>query len=251
MRTAIAVTLTAALLGFGAGWLAHSEPIPVVRYIERPAEVDQVTHSKRPFPEKPKPPLEAPVASVATPIAQPEGISGALPAVPPMALPPISGGPIGPLSPELTPATPDLPVADLAADEARVRRVVLALGGRVVSSADAKDTLGKVGRNIAVESDPVAMEKIASALQTALKNRIVLSKGGLVENSSPEIRKAEDALATLRGKRDKARIDFLPQAPILIDLEETTRIAERDLARRKRASSRQRLNILIRPAAGI
>ena len=170
--------------------------------------------------------------------------------MPTTSLPPIPGGPIAPLNPALPSTTSELPVADLAADEAQVRRIVIASGGRVVSSADAEDTLGRVGRNVAFESSREGIDRIATALQSAMRNRIVVSKGGLIENSTPDIRKAEDELAALQEKRDKARIDFLPEAPILVDLERSTREAERNLAKRKRVASRQRMNVLIRATAG-
>ena len=203
------------------------------------------------FPEKPKPPLVAPI-SVRTPgEPPPNALVGTLPRMPNGPLPPAMGGTIGPLNPGVPLPTEEPTNASLSADEATIRRLVIAGGGRIVSSADAKDVAGKVGRNIVVEASAATTSDIASALRRALEDRVVLSKGGLVETSTPEIRKAEDVLSSLREKRDKARVDFLPQAPILLDLEESTRAAERALARLKRAASRQRLNVLLRPAAGV
>ena len=203
-----------------------------------------VAKSEPPFPERPKPPLETPkpvfdsVASTAA--AAP--LVGELPHLPSAT---VESGPIEPLVP-VAPTT-HLPVADLNADEALARRVVLGVGGEVVSSADARDSTGKVGRSLVVETTPHGLARLQTALRKALGDRAVMSEAGSVGGSSPEIRKAEDALAVQKKQLDRARVDFLPKAPILQDLEDTYRTAERNLADARRATARQRLNVLLRP----
>ena len=258
MRTAIAVTLVAVALGFGAGWFARGTPEPVVRYDERPAlRQPLVAKVETPFPDKPKPPL-IPPTPVPTPIdtvtkgdpnvPAPPSMIGRLPSAALEELPPAFGEAIVPLTP--TPPQETLP-ADLAADEARARRIVLQNGGTVVSGADARDGAGKVGRTLVVETRATGRDRVRKALRAAFGGRIVLSDAGASPGSSPEIRKAEDELTTLRKQRDQARIDFLPNAPTLIDLEESTLKAERQLADLRRAAGRQRLNLMLRPAADL
>jgi hypothetical protein len=57
-------------------------------------------------------------------------------------------------------------------------------------------------------------------------------------------------LAVAKKKVEQARIDFLPQAPILRQMEEDYLAQERAIAEQRKASSRLRLNILIRPTLG-
>ena len=246
MRTAIAVTAFAAALGFGAGWVAHGGPHEVVRTVYKraaPSPKPILVAKAELLPEYPKPPLDPPVAtpmvSSASPSnGQPEPLSGNLPQLP------SPEGAIGPMVPD---APAKLPAEDLNADEALARRIVDGLGGEVVSSADAKDATGKVGRALVAETGAGGLERLRAALRKALGDRAVLNDGGAGGGSSPETRKAEDALAELKRKRDRARIDFLPQSPTLRDLEEATLKGERALAELRRTASRQRLNILLRP----
>lgn len=242
MRTAIAVTALAAALGFGAGWAMHGGPHEVVRTVYRdlPAPKPTLVAKVQPlFPDYPKPPLDPPVATPdSSSSVRPEPLAGNVPQLPSLE------GPISPLVPN---APAKLPTEDLNADEALVRRIVGGMGGEVVSSADAKDATGKVGRALVAEIGPGGLERLRTALRQALGDRAVLSDGGAVGGSSAETRKAEDALAELKRKRDRARIDFLPQAPTLRDLEEATLKGERALAELRRTASRRRLDVLLRP----
>ena len=246
MRT-VTVACIALAAGLVVGWSIRDEPRVVTKFVYRDVTVPTMPVAvveKPTFPDTPKPPVEKPVPTVVAPMVSanapiPTPLVGELPKLPAV------DGPIAPI----TPAAP-LPTADLNADEALARRLVLAAGGDVVSGSDAKDASGKVGRALVAEASMGGRVRIEGALRKALGDRVILSDGGVAGGSTAEIRKAEDGLLALRKQRDQARLDFLPNAPALQDLEDAFRRQERALAVMKRATSRQRLNILIRPVLG-
>jgi hypothetical protein len=202
------------------------------------------------LPTYPKPSLEPPVATSEPSVpafgTSPEPLVGNFPALPSAG----TGGPRGSIGP-LDPNVPTkLPTADLNADEALARRTVLQSGGEIVASSDAKDSTGKVGRTLVAEVASASATELRSALRKALGDRVVLSDAGTVPSSSPTLRKAEEALAAAKKQVEQARIDFLPQAPALRQMEEDYLAQERAVAQQRRASGHLRLNILLRPTLG-
>lgn len=257
MRIAI-VACVALLIGLALGLSMRDEPTTTTKYVYRDAPVatKPKAASAPSFPTMPKPPVQSPTpvvegspTTVASNNPIPAPLVGDLPRLP-AAGPGGFGGPIGPMIPTVPTVPTALPTADLNADEALARRLVLAAGGDIVSSSDAKDASGKIGRALVAEASGGVRAKIEGALRRSLGDRVILSDGGSVGGSSSETRKAEDALAALRKQRDQARIDFLPNAPTLLDIEEAYRKQERALADLRKAASHQRLNVLIRPALG-
>lgn len=248
MRTPL-VALAASLVGFIVGWTSHRGPVrETIRYVVPPPSSGSngVAKAEPTFPEMPKPPLDAPEptmdAAVATVLPTPAPLTGDLPKLPPASDATAEAAP-------LTPAK-GLPLADLNADEARARQVVLRMGAEVVSSADAQDPNGKVGRSLIAEVAPGGATRLQSALREALGSRVVTSDGGTVAGSTTEVRKAEDELTALKKQLEKAQDDFLPNAPALKNVEDAYREGERNLAEVRRTYARQRLNILLRPAPG-
>ena len=244
MRTSL-VALMTALVGFIVGWASHTARThETVRYILQPAKtsVPIVAKAAPTFPERPKPDLDSPEPSSDRVATVPTSIHGDLPNLPPAMT---DLGPAAPLPPTKT-----LPTADLNADEARVRRIVLGAGGEVVSSGDATDSGGKVGRSLVAEMLPGGSKRIGVALRQALGNRVVLSEGGSIGGSSTEVRKAEDALTALKKDLEKAQHDFMPGSPFLRNTEDAYREGEKNLAEVRRTYARQRLNILLRSDSG-
>ncbi len=143
MRTSL-VAIVTALTGFILGWTLHSgKAHETVRYVVPPSKAPStVAKTEAPFPDLPKPPLDTPHpssdrdSSPALPSNSPPSLVGDLPALPPATT---DGGPIAPLAP-----AKKLPIADLNADEALARRVVLGVGGEIVSSADAQDSSARL-----------------------------------------------------------------------------------------------------------
>ena len=249
------IAAIAAVLGAAAGWLLRGQPVERIRVVTlRPKaaplapRLPQTQLSVPVFPDLPKPPLETPVPSLESTEPTPSPLVGTFPALPAAGGPIGSGGgPTGPLMPEVGEKPP---LADLKADEALARRVVLQSGGDVVSSDDAKDAMGKVGRMLVVETDFEGRAGLRSALRRALGDHAVLSDGGSSPGTSPAIQKAEEALELLRKGRDKARVDFLPEAPILQQMEEDYLAKEREVAAMRKKAARLRLTILLRPVLG-
>ena len=244
MRTWIVAAITA-VLGVAAGWLLRGEPTEAVRVVTLPPkEAPPPKKAPEPeFPDYPKPTVEPPKPIVEEIATAPPPLVGSFPTLPATG----PGGPAGPLEPN----RPDkAPAAGRTADEALARRVVLQAGGEIVSSADAKDAMGKVGRTLVAETDAKNRDKLQDALRKALGDRAILSEAGSATNTTPAIRKAEEALETKRKERDKARIDFLPTAPILRGIEDDYAAQERVLADLKKTGARIRLTILIRPTLG-
>ena len=248
MRTAL-VACVALSIGLAVGWSMREPPRTITKLVYRdpPPPVKPVAVAQRPsFPATPKPPVEKP-----TPVDAPPEVAQSVPVPAPLVgdLPrlPAASGPIGPMVPP-TPA--GSPSADLNADEALARRLVLARGGDIVSASDAKDASGKIGRALVAEMPSGGRSRVEGALRHALGDRIILSDGGSTGGSTAETRKAEDALLALRKQRDQARLDFLPNAPALLDIEDAYRRQERALSGLRKATNRQRLNILIRPMLG-
>lgn len=242
MRIWIVAALTT-VVGCGVGWLLRGQPHETIRVVTLPPKVAPLKSPAPPpkFPDLPKPPLETPqpVADETTP--SPSALIGDIPRLP------NASGPTGMIVP-MTPDVPTkLPVADLNADEALARRTILGIGADIVSSSDAKDATGKIGRTLVAETASADREKLRSALRQALGDRIIISDGGSVGGTSPEIQKAEAALETARKKRDQARIDFLPQAPTLRQIEDDVLAQERAVAEMRKSVARLRLNVLIRP----
>ncbi len=249
MRNWTLVAVVAALgLGGAFGWVLHGGPKEVVKIVERPVRVATMPRARpQRFPDYPKPAFELPppessdgaggTGAIGTPM--PSVIVGDLPN-----LPTTSAGDPGIA---LTPDVPVSPVADLNADEALTRRIVLQGGGEIVSSADAKDATGKIGRTLVAETLPAARDAIRAALRKALGDRAILSDGGSVDATGPELQKAEADLAAARKQRDKARLDFLPEAPALKGIEEEYARLEKVASDLRKASTRLRLNILLRP----
>lgn len=242
MRGWIAAAVTA-VVGIGVGWLLRGRPEEKIRVVTLPSAPPKAAPpapsppAERPFPEHPKPPLEAPQPVVES--TPPPPLIGALPK-----LPGAIGGGVGPLSPLMP---PKLPTADLNADEALARRIVLQAGGQIVSASDAKDSTGKVGRMLVAETDREGREALRMALRSALGDRVLLSEGGSVAGTSPEVEKEEKELEAARKKRDQARRDFLPEAPALRQIEEDYRNQERAMTDLRKSTARPRLNILLRP----
>ncbi len=247
MRTLIVAVLTA-VLGVGVGWLLRGQPTETLRVVTLPPKTTPVVEKKPEpeFPDYPKPPVEPPkpiVEENATTTPAPPPLVGNFQSLPET----IPNGLSGPLEPAL----PDkVPAADLNADEALARRTILQAGGEIVSSADAKDTMGKVGKTLVAEISAGDSDKLKGALRKALGDRIILSDAGTSNASNPATKKAEEALEAKRKERDKARIDFLPEAPILRQIEEEYRAQERALADLKKSGAKQRITILIRPTLG-
>ena len=247
MRTPLIAAVTA-LVGFLLGWALRGgetrreRTIPIVSPAGPLARVERKLAPS--FPDYPKPSLETPraVAERPTPsVAVPPSIGGL------SGLPPATGE-IGPLAPLPTKAPP---VADLNADEALARRVALGLGAEIVSSSDARDAGGMVGRTLVTEIAPKDVERLRSSLRAALGSRATLSDGGTVEGAGTEVRKAEDDLATLKKQLSRAQDDFLPNSPFLRNVEDAYRVGERNLAETRRVHARQRLVVLLRPIPGI
>ncbi len=241
MRTWIIVALTA-FIGIGIGWLMHdssAEDAKFARLAFAPkGKLAPVTTEPK-FPEMPKPPVETPTPIPDEVTAQPSPLVGSFPN-----LPAPSGGPIGPYAPNV-PA--QLPTADLNADEALARRTILESGGDVVASSDAKDSSGKIGKSLVAEVAGSGLDSLRAALRKALGNRAVLSDGGTVAAAGAVPKAAEEALAAAKKKRDQARIDFLPEAPALRQIEEDYLTQERSVAEMRKVGARARLNVLIRP----
>jgi hypothetical protein len=239
MRTWIVVALTA-FIGIGIGWLMHDSSSENARFAQlspQPKRVQIPIDSGPTFPELPKPPLETPIPITDEVVGQPAPLMGNI-----SSLPSPAGGPIGPYAPNV----PDqLPTADLNADEALARRIILENGGDVVASSDAKDSSGKIGKSLVAEVKGLGVDGLRAALRKTLGDRAVLSDGGTVPGTVPTA--AEDALAVAKRKRDQARIDFLPEAPALRQIEEDYLAQERAVAQIRKASGRARLNVLIRP----
>lgn len=246
---AIGAGIAGIALGFGFGWASHKrEPSPALPYRPRYSETSVANRDIEPsFPEHPKPPLETPVPIPDLSTRAVPSLGGDLPNLPVAG--PEGSGPIG----TGTPMTPDLPngpppAADLNADEARAKRIVLESGADVISVSDARDDAGTIGRSIVAETAPSDRDPLRKALRKALGARAVISDAGAgPSDDDPGLKKMEDELALARKRRDKDRIDFLPQSPILQDEEEAVLKMERALALRRKESSRVRLNILLRP----
>lgn len=248
-------TLTIGVL-VGRGWREAKTPPPVIvaNPPAGPSTNDQLDEprvarlgSPKPSILPPDPILDDSNAALGdqNPALNPPVIPGDLPHLPAT---PLSGG-IGPvavaspLSPDL-PAT--LPTADLNADEAAVRRLVLKSGGQVQSAQVAKDASGIVGRSLLVEIPATASRGLRSALAAKLHDRVLITEAGQ-GSSDPNLKKAEEELAAAKKERDQARIDFLPQAPALRQIEERYAALEKSVQERRNLLGRTRLNILLRP----
>lgn len=253
------VAASAAGLGIGAGWLARGNAPVAVHVVQAPPHTAPKP-SERPapsasFPEYPKPALVAPVEErTPTTVAKAGSpLSGELPPLPKGSVSPLSGplpGPLpgaGPVVPDVSPASS---AADLNADEALVRRTALQMGAEILSADDAKDSSGKVGRNLVAELPSAAREPLRAALRRALGDRAILSDGGIVPGNGPDAKKADDALAALKKRRALARVDYLPGAPVLRDLDEAILKQERSAAETRQRGARTRLIVFLHPVLG-
>lgn len=243
-----AATLAIGLL-VGRQWRTLKQPAPVilakppVRAVTPPPSLQ--SQPKVAKLDTPKPPVLAPDVQPDLDPSTPLAVPGNLPHLPPA---PLSGG-IGPVSASvpLSPDLPTLPVADLKADEAAIRRLVIQYGGQVQTAQEAKDTSGTVGRSLVVDVPATVTKDLRSALTAKLHDRVIITETGL-SSSDPTLKKAEDELAAAKKERDQARIDFLPQAPALRQIEERYAALEKSVIERRGLLGRTRLNILLRPA---
>lgn len=200
------------------------------------------------FPERPKPPLDLPVpfgGDQASPPTSPSPLVGNLPSLPSTS-PDVAA--TGPLAPNVA---AKLPIADLNADEALAKRLVIGAGGDIVSVSDAKDGSGKVGRSLVAETGPERVKALEGSLRASLHDRVVISDAGTVGGSTPELEKAEEGLATAEKARDRARVDFLPQAPILRQIEDDYARMQQSVAAIRKRIARRRINVMIRPGLNL
>jgi hypothetical protein len=235
------LVITVLVVGVGVGWLLRGSDAP-------PPFPERLTASRtrqdlpkkaveaKPVPKETKPVMPAKKAedlsAPANAETTPAPIVGDLPNLPTT----IPSGPLAPLTP--TPAQR----GDLKADEALVRRIVTEQEGDVVSAESSED----LGRTLVAEVAPERQSSLKSALRKTLGSRAVLTDAGTVPGSTPELKRMEDELALARKRRDQARLDFLPEAPILKGIEEDTLALERRITEVRRAAARVRLNVLLR-----